>query len=36
MMLMPLFYLRRLTGSERTERANRHLAAILAFCGGSG
>ena len=32
---MPLFYLRRLTGSERTETANRHLACFLAFVAGA-
>jgi uncharacterized membrane protein YoaK (UPF0700 family) len=32
---MPLFYLHRLTGSERTERANRHLAGFLAFVAGA-
>jgi uncharacterized membrane protein YoaK (UPF0700 family) len=32
---MPLFYLRRLTGSERTERANRHLARFLAGIAGA-
>ncbi len=32
---MPLFYLRRLTGSQRTERANRHLARYLAFIAGA-
>jgi hypothetical protein len=31
---MPLFYLRRLTGSQRTENANRHLARYLAFIAG--
>jgi len=32
---MPLFYLRRLTGRERTETANRHLARYLAFIAGA-
>jgi uncharacterized membrane protein YoaK (UPF0700 family) len=32
---MPLFYLRRLTGSKRTKAANRHLAWILAFVAGA-
>ena len=32
---MPLFYLRRLTGSERTESSNRHLARYLAFIAGA-
>jgi hypothetical protein len=32
---MPLFYLRRLTGSQRTENANRHLARYLAFIAGA-
>ena len=32
---MPLFYLRRLTGRERTDRANRHLARYLAFVAGA-
>ena len=32
---MPLFYLRRLTGSDRTEQANRHLARYLAFIAGA-
>jgi uncharacterized membrane protein YoaK (UPF0700 family) len=32
---MPLFYLRRLTGSKRTEAANRHLACYLAFIAGA-
>jgi len=32
---MPLFYLRRLTGSKRTESANRHLARYLAFVAGA-
>lgn len=32
---MPLFYLRRLTGSRRTERSNRHLARYLAFVAGA-
>ena len=32
---MPLFYLRRLTGTQRTERANRHLARYLAFIAGA-
>ncbi|MDE3103689.1 MAG: DUF1275 domain-containing protein [Acidobacteriota bacterium] len=32
---MPLFYLRGLTGSQRTERGNRHLARYLAFVAGS-
>jgi uncharacterized membrane protein YoaK (UPF0700 family) len=32
---MPLFYLRRLTGSRRTETANRHLARYLAFVAGA-
>lgn len=32
---MPWFYLRRLTGRERTERANRHLARYLAFVAGA-
>jgi uncharacterized membrane protein YoaK (UPF0700 family) len=32
---MPLFYLRRLTGSRRTESANRHLARYLAFVAGA-
>ena len=34
-MSMPLFYLRRLTGSKRTESANRHLARFLAFIAGA-
>ena len=32
---MPLFYLRRLTGSKRTESSNRHLACYLAFIAGA-
>ncbi|HEY2039556.1 MAG TPA: YoaK family protein [Edaphobacter sp.] len=32
---MPLFYLRRLTRSQRTENANRHLARYLAFIAGA-
>jgi uncharacterized membrane protein YoaK (UPF0700 family) len=32
---MPLFYLRRLTGSRRTETSNRHLARYLAFVAGA-
>lgn len=32
---MPLFYLRRLTGRERTESTNRHLARYLAFVAGA-
>ena len=32
---MPLFYLRRLTRSQRTEDANRHLARYLAFIAGA-
>ena len=32
---MPLQYLRRLTGRERTESANRHLARFLAFVAGA-
>ncbi len=32
---MPLFYLRRLTGSRRTETSNRHLARYLAFIAGA-
>lgn len=32
---MPLFYLRWLTGSKRTESANRHLARYLAFVAGA-
>jgi hypothetical protein len=32
---MPLFYLRRLTGSKRTDTANRHLARYLAFVAGA-
>lgn len=32
---MPLYYLRRLTGRERTERADRHLARYLAFVAGA-
>jgi uncharacterized membrane protein YoaK (UPF0700 family) len=32
---MPLFYLRRLTGSTRTETANRHLARYLACVAGA-
>ncbi|HTH53522.1 MAG TPA: YoaK family protein [Edaphobacter sp.] len=32
---MPLFYLRRLTGKNRTETANRHLARYLAFVAGA-
>ena len=32
---MPLFYLRRLTGTQRNERANRHLARYLAFIAGA-
>lgn len=32
---MPLFYLRRLTGSKRTEAANRHLARYLACVAGA-
>lgn len=32
---MPLQYLRRLTGTERTERANRHLARVLAVVAGA-
>jgi uncharacterized membrane protein YoaK (UPF0700 family) len=32
---MPLFYLRRLTGSRRSERSNRHLARYLALVAGA-
>jgi uncharacterized membrane protein YoaK (UPF0700 family) len=32
---MPFFYLRRLTGRERTQNANRHLARYLAFIAGA-
>ena len=32
---MPIAYARRLTGRERSQRANRHLALILAFVAGS-
>lgn len=32
---MPLFYLRRLTGSRRSESSNRHLARYLAFVAGA-
>jgi uncharacterized membrane protein YoaK (UPF0700 family) len=32
---MPIFYLRQLTGSKRTETANRHLARYLAFVAGA-
>lgn len=32
---MPLFYLRGLTGRERSDRANRHLALYLAFVAGA-
>src|SRR5579875_1984602 len=32
---MPIFYLRGLTGRERSERANRHLAWYLAFIAGA-
>jgi len=32
---MPIQYLRSLTGAERTQRANRHLALVLAFIAGS-
>lgn len=32
---MPLFYLRRLTGSARTESGDRHLARYLAFIAGA-
>jgi uncharacterized membrane protein YoaK (UPF0700 family) len=32
---MPLFYLRRLTGSKRSDSANRHLARYLAFIAGA-
>jgi uncharacterized membrane protein YoaK (UPF0700 family) len=32
---MPLFYLRRLTGKDRSEAANRHLARYLAFVAGA-
>src|SRR5579871_871814 len=32
---MPLFYLRRLTGSRRSARSNRHLARYLAFVAGA-
>lgn len=32
---MPLFYLRRLTGSQRSDRANRHLARYLACIAGA-
>ena len=32
---MPLHYLRRLTGSKRTDSANRHLARYLAFVAGA-
>lgn len=32
---MPLFYLRRLTGRERSQTANRHLACFLAFIAGA-
>ncbi len=31
---MPIQYLRHLTGTERTQRANRHLALVLAFIAG--
>jgi uncharacterized membrane protein YoaK (UPF0700 family) len=32
---MPITYLRRLTGRERTQQSNRHLAFVLAFVAGS-
>lgn len=32
---MPLFYLRRLTARDRTDKANRHLARYLAFVAGA-
>jgi uncharacterized membrane protein YoaK (UPF0700 family) len=32
---MPIQYLRSLTGKERTQRANRHLALVLAFVAGA-
>ena len=32
---MPLYYLRRLTGNQRTETADRHLARYLAFVAGA-
>lgn len=32
---MPLYYLRRLAGSQRTDSANRHLACYLAFVAGA-
>ena len=32
---MPLLYLRRLTGKERSQRSNRHLAYFLAFIAGA-
>jgi uncharacterized membrane protein YoaK (UPF0700 family) len=32
---MPLHYLRRMTGSDRTQAANRHLARYLAFVAGA-
>jgi uncharacterized membrane protein YoaK (UPF0700 family) len=32
---MPIYYLRRLTGSKRTDSANRHLACYLAFVAGA-
>jgi hypothetical protein len=32
---MPLFYLRQLTATERTESGNRHLARYLAFVAGA-
>lgn len=32
---MPIFYLRRLTSTERTDAANRHLARYLAFIAGA-
>ncbi|CAN5567335.1 YoaK family protein [soil metagenome] len=32
---MPISYVRRLTGSERSQQSNRHLALVLAFVAGS-
>lgn len=32
---MPIYYLRRLIGRERSERANRHLGFVLAFVAGA-
>lgn len=32
---MPIIYLRKLTGKERTQNANRHLACFLAFIAGA-